>query len=301
MSKGEEKTGDSTGIGTPGGGPDEILTKSVEYHGVLRSMRSGSVTRSEVEEIADVSSSTAHRILSSLIDNGLVEKRKNREYVPTPLGEEIIQEVRGFRENTETATRLNQILESAESEGVDFDPRYFSEGEVVVSSPEEPYGPARRFMEVFRETDSLRLLVVSTSSPMFSEEKQKLIAEGRETEVVCPRSIVEATMETIPKEIIEDMMRNLTVHVHDEPPFSVALFDDRVGVGGHDREKGTLEVFADTENEEAYEWGEEIYERYLEESDRMFERFDIEEVIEHLNFDAEEYLDLEQGDVQTEL
>jgi predicted transcriptional regulator len=122
---------------------------------------------------------------------------------------------------------------------------------------------------------------------MFWEEKQRLVAEGRETEIVCPEEIVETSLDTVSRDTVAGLVRNMDIRVHDSPPFSVALFDDRVGVGGH-ADDGKLEVFADTDDDDAYEWGERVYERYREGSVPMFDRFDADEVFDRLGFEAEE-------------
>jgi predicted transcriptional regulator len=265
-------------------GTDRCLRNCIEYEGVLRSMLGGDVRRQEVEEAAGVSSSTVNRILNRFIRDGLAKRTKPGEYELTPTGEAVAKETSSFRDTVECMRELKPVTESARDEG--FDPGLFADGVVVTPTEEKPYEPARRFVEVFRETDSLRLLVVSTATPMFSEEKQRLIARGKETEVVCPEEIVETSMRTVPRDIVGGLVENLTLRVHDDPPFSVALFDDRVGVAGHD-DDGRIEVFADTDDDEAYGWGEDVYERYLRESDGLFERFDPREVSERLDFDLD--------------
>lgn len=263
------------------------LKKCFEYEEALVSMSDGGARKEEVEGLAEVSSSTAHRILDGFMQEGLVERLDTGVYGLTPTGEAVTEEVTGLRERVESLRELEPVTESADDEGIEFDPRLFADGVVVTPTPEKPYEPARRFMEVFREAESLRLLVVSTATPVFSEEKQRLIAEGKETEVLCPESIVEASMRTVPQEIVGGLIENLTLRVYDDPPFSVALFDDRVGVAGHD-DDGRLEVFADTDSREAYEWGERVYEKYLNESEAMFDRFDADGVFSRLGFEKEE-------------
>jgi predicted transcriptional regulator len=272
------------GMGTDN---DGCLTEYVRRERVLASMREGAVERSRVEEIAGVSSSTAHRILSSLIDDGIVERADPGEYRLTPTGEVVAREVESFRDGVSKVRSLGTVIESADRRGVGFDTEPFKRGTVAASTPKNPYRPGERCLELLRETDQLRLLVVSTATPMFWEEKQRLVAEGRKTEIVCPEAVVETSLDTVSEETVEGLVRNMDIRVHDNPPFSVALFDDRVAVGGH-ADDGRLEVFADTEDDEAYAWGERVYERYRDESDGMFERFDTEEVFERIGFRVQE-------------
>jgi len=263
------------------------LTEYVERWEVLASMTEGRTKKEEIESVAGVSASTAYRILDRFVEEGIVERTNPGKYRLTPTGEAVTGEVGRFRERVSAVKDLAPVTESADDEGIEFDPSLFEDAVVATPTTEKPYEPARRFVEVFRETDELRLLVVSTATPMFSEEKQRLIAGGKETEVICPESIVETSIETVPRDTVEGLVENLTLRVHDDPPFSVALFDDRVGVGGHG-DGGRLKIFADTDSDEAYDWGERVYERYRDESDDMFERFDIDEVFERLGFEQEQ-------------
>jgi len=269
-----------------GGEPTERAVKYVERAEVLGSMKEGEMRKEDVEEVAGVSSSTAHRILNGYMEDGVVERRGAGVYALTATGEEVAREVERFRDGVSNIKELSTVIESADEDGIGFDPEPFKRGVVKSSTPERPYEAGRRCLEVFRETDELRLLVVSTATPMFWEEKQRLVAEGRETEIVCPEEIVETSLDTVSRDIVDGLVRNMDVRVHDDVPFSIALFDERIGVGGH-ADDGKLEVFADTDDADAYEWGERVYESYREESDRMFDRFDADEVFGRLDFEAE--------------
>jgi len=269
---------------------EEILSDCVERCYLVRVLLDGPMETAEIGEVAGVSSSTAHRIKNSFAGKDLIEERDDGLYGLTPTGEAVARKVEETHEAVGRVERLKPVLESTRGRDVEFQPSMFEDAVVETPNPERPYAPAQRFMEAFRETEELRLVVVSTATPMFSEKKQRMIADGKTTHAVCPESIVETTIETLPPEIVDGLIRNLTVHVHDDPPFSVALFDERVGVAGH-ADDGKIEVFADTDDEEAYEWGEKFYERHLEDAEGMFERFDVGELAERLDFDPEEAIE----------
>lgn len=269
---------------------EDVLSNCVERCNVVRSLLNGPMETGEMREVAGVSSSTAHRMKNEFVRKGLVKEHDDGLYGLTPTGEVVARKVDEAHETVDRVGKLRPVLESTRGRDVEFHPSMFEDAVVETPSPESPYAPARRFMEVFRQTEELRLVVVSTATPMFSERKQRMIADGKTTHAVCPESIVETTIETLPSGIVDGLIRNLTVHVHDDPPFSVALFDDRVGVAGH-AEDGKIEVFADTDDVEAYEWGERYYERHLEEAEGMFERFDIGELAERLEFDPQKVME----------
>ncbi len=247
---------------------DEAVLEAVKRKDVLVRLSEGTAQTHEIEEVAGVSSSTAYRILSSFEKNGFVEKDGSGEYRITPVGEAVMEEVDGFYESFETVVETQGILDVLNETGVDIDPGAFTDGNVVRSEREHPYRPARRFVEMFRESDELRLLAVSSATPMFTDEMHEMIANGRETEIVCPEIIVETNLESMSDEMMKRLPEYLSVHVHDDPPVTVALFDDTVGFGGHDPEKGTLDVFADTDETGTYAEAEDLYESYLREAER---------------------------------
>lgn len=248
--------------------PDEAVPKAVERKEVLLRLREGPVRASEIEGIADVSTSTAYRIMRSLEDVGFVE-RKGSEYSITPTGEAVTERVSELFSDVRAVAETSEILRVLDGTGVKIGPDVFAQGEVVLSERNRPYEPARRFVELLRDSSELRLLAVSSATPMFSDEMHRMIADGRETEIICPESIVKANVEDMSEELIEELPNHLSVFVHGSPPVTVALFDDRVGFGGHDYKKGTLDVFADTEDERAYAEAEKMYDRYREEAERF--------------------------------
>lgn len=59
----------------------------------------------------------------------------------------------------------------------------------------------------------------------------------------------------------------LTLSTHEDLPFGLAIFDDRIGLGGYDPDSGMLRVFVDTDDPDAREWALQRYERYREAAD----------------------------------
>jgi predicted transcriptional regulator len=206
--------------------------------------------------------------MDTLTETGVVE-RDGSGYRITPAGEAVTEEVQDFLDSIDTVAAAEGVLRDLSEVGIEVGPGALTHGEVVRSERQHPYEPARRFVELFRDSDELRLLAVSSATPMFTDEMHRRIAEGRETEVVCPESVVEANVEAMSDEMSGKLPEYLSVFVHEGPPVTVALFDDKVGFGSHDTEKGTLDVFADTSDDETYAEAETVYESYRDEADRL--------------------------------
>jgi len=239
---------------------EERLAGYVRRSDVLRELRTGGTGRNEIEDVADVSESTAHRILNDLIESGIAERRDRGVYELTSVGEAVLNEVERFQEGVGSVVEMSTVVEAADEAGVGFDASLFADADVTVSDSGTPYEPARRFVGVLEDSDELRLLAASSAVPVFSSKARSLL-EGDEVnaEVICPHGVVE------PAEVDD----HLSVRVHSGPPLSVALFDDRIGVAGHG-DDGNLDVFAVSEDDEAYDWGEKVYETYRSESERYF-------------------------------
>lgn len=59
----------------------------------------------------------------------------------------------------------------------------------------------------------------------------------------------------------------LTLSAHDDLPSGLAIFDDRIGLGGYDADSGMLPAFVDTDDPDAREWALKRHERYREAAD----------------------------------
>ncbi|MDY6779162.1 MAG: helix-turn-helix domain-containing protein [Halobacteria archaeon] len=250
---------------------EETLIDSVRYENVLRSLGDGGMNREEIQDAADISSSTAYRLLNSLTEKGIVEKTETGGgvYELTSVGEVVLDEVDEFRSSMESIAVTKDILKSARVNGIEMDHSLFEDATVTVSELKRPYEPVRRVTELVRGSDEMRLLTVSNAVPVFSSRMRRLITDGREVEMVCPMPVVKEGIKVASPEMREELKDRLDIHAGVEPPFILALFESRVAVGGHDDEAGTLEFLVDTDDDGAYGWGDDVYQQYLEESERV--------------------------------
>jgi hypothetical protein len=86
------------------------------------------------------------------------------------------------------------------------------------------------------------------------------VFEEVDTEIVYLPHIVEKLFETYPERAREAVDRgHLTLRTRDDLPYGLAIFDDRVGIGGYDERTGLMEVFVDTDSPIAREWAERVY------------------------------------------
>jgi len=247
---------------------EETLVDCLRREGVLRALADEPVGREEVGEAAGVSESTAYRLLKSLVERGIAEKvgEGSDTYRLTPVGEAVLDETDRFRETIGRLSRMDRIVASVRGTDVEFDPSLFKHGIVTVSEEGQPYAPARRLADLVKGADEMRLLAASAASTVFFGGKRRPELET-DAEVVCPEAVAEACVERVSDDGSGAIDGLLSIPVHEEPPLTVALFEERVAVGAHDTESGTLGVLVDTGSRDAYGWGERVYESYREEAE----------------------------------
>lgn len=100
----------------------------------------------------------------------------------------------------------------------------------------------------------------ATPSPTATETP-----EPTQTDTPGPRSatiepVREVTFEASPERAREAVERgHLRLRTREALPYGLAVFDDRVGIGGYDDRTGAMEVFVDTDSPIDREWAERVY------------------------------------------
>lgn len=243
---------------------DELLDLSVQRADALEALRAEPLRRAEVEAALDVSRTTAHRIVRSLADNRLAE-RTPEGYRLTPFGTFAADEIAEVRSKFEAATHLRPFLCDVRDLPFELDISLFADANVARSEPGNPYGPVSRFMELLQESDTLRGFDTTSVAPVYVDDIRREIMGGMAVSVVYLPPVVEQIADSYPEELADATESgHLELYTHDSLPFGLALFDDRIGLGAYDDETGMLTVFVDTDDPDAIEWGERLYEFYLE-------------------------------------
>ena len=119
----------------------------------------------------------------------------------------------------------------------------------------------------------MRCIDSNSIVPLYISDIQERIVDGLEAEDILAPSVVANVLAEYPGKCIEACRSgHLTVHLHEELPYGLAIFDDRVGIGVRNEETRTLQMFVDTDSPAVREWAETVFESYRSEAIRM-ERF----------------------------
>ena len=232
----------------------------VVRHGpVLEALRRGPLDRREIEDALEVSRATSHRFTQWLDEQGFVEKVDGR-FQLTGRGQTVADEVMRFEANLRTADRLAPLLDAVCDDHQEFVVEPFVDARVTVAEADDPYRPVDRFITLVRESSTFRGFNTTHMAPLVLGEFHEQVFEATETEIVYLPSIVEKLFETYPERATAAVADgHLALRTRDDLPYGLAIFDDRVGIGGYDESTGQMQVFVDTESPIAREWAERVY------------------------------------------
>ncbi|WP_265111206.1 helix-turn-helix transcriptional regulator [Halosolutus halophilus] len=247
---------------TPRGEHLDVLIDLLRRSPLLEELQGDGFDRRELQDRLDVSRATIHRHTRLLEELGVIEK-VNGEFRLTPSGLLLAEAVVSFKREVSSALQLAPVLEAIGDAPIDIDIHAFAGARVTSAVRGDPYSPVVRFVALVRETESLRGFDIDVIAPVYLDEIQREIVEGMETETIALPEVAKDTIDGYPEKCIEACASGyLTVQLHDELPFGLAIFDDRVGIGVSEPDTRQLSVFADTDSPAVREWAETVYEVY---------------------------------------
>ncbi|WP_440989017.1 helix-turn-helix transcriptional regulator [Haloarchaeobius baliensis] len=244
-----------------------FLGDLVRHGPALESLRREPLDRREIEERLDVSRATSHRLTQWLDEQGLVEKAEGR-FRLTGRGEAVADEVLRFEATVATVTRLGPLLDVICEDHQEFVVEPFVDATVTVAEPTDPYQPIERFVALVDDSETFRGFNTSHMAPLVLGRFHERLFDGTDSEVIYLPGLVEKLFETYPDRAMAAIESgHLALRTRDDLPYGLALFDDRVGIGGYDERTGQMQVFVDTDSPIAREWAERVYASVRADSD----------------------------------
>ena len=237
----------------------DLLTDVVRHGPLLEALLDGPMDHREIEAALGVSRATSHRFTRWLGEQGIVEKRDGR-FRLTGRGEVVAEEVLRFEANVATAHRLAPLLEHVCPDHREFVVEQFVDATVTVAEPADPYAPVERFTGLADASETFRGFNTTHMAPLVLGGFHERVFDDAETEIVYLPATVERLVETYPERASEALDRgHLALRTREDLPYGLAIFEDRVGIGGYDESTGQMEVFVDTDDAVAREWAERVY------------------------------------------
>lgn len=240
----------------------EFLARSEHRVEVLDTLAERPQSRADLRTMTGASSSTIRRLLCEFEERCWIE-RNEHEYEATPLGGFVAEGLMALLGRMETERTLRAVWRWFPTEEIGFDVELFADAVVTVPEFGSPDRTAGRFAELVKETETIRTFA-PTSIKSDMEVLVRNVVDGMEWELICPSDLIEATLTVRPEQTSAAIESgNLTLlSIDDDLPCACAIFDDRVALGGFDRETGIIRVIIDTDAPEARRWAEELYNSY---------------------------------------
>lgn len=279
---------------TLGGGSDEqeIFEEVLRHSPGLNALSRHPLDRREVEDRLGVSETTGYRITRFLEDRELIEKTDGR-YEITATGEEVLEAVSAFESNVRTAVKLGPVLPTLREEGPSIDIDAFA-GATVTTRSGYTFSPVNRFLELFQETDTVRCTGVESVFSSFLAGLMEPIYEGVKIEVIKQPETAAEMLTEFPDRAMDICNRtNISVYLHEELWYHLAIFDDRIAIGSLDADTGTCHTLVDTEATAARRWAEAVYEAYKDEAVHLprFDPFNLQQVVEEKQSDTVQHVE----------
>ncbi|MFB6130761.1 MAG: helix-turn-helix transcriptional regulator [Salinigranum sp.] len=244
-----------------------FLARSAHRVGVLAELAEGSCDRETLREATGASDPTVGRILGDFESRGW-SVRVGREYELTRTGAYVAEHFAELLAKMDVERKLRDVWTWLPGELEGFTVGTLADAVVTTVGPGDPYGPATRCGSLFREAKWVRGFDAGLTAPHHFEALYQLIVDGMDAEMILPADVSARIRETYPeKAAAVRESDHFTLWCTDALPlYRLTIFDHRVGVGGYDPDSGVLQVYADTDSEEARTWAEATFESFRRES-----------------------------------
>lgn len=244
----------------------DLLIDLIRRSPLLEELQQDTLDRDELQGRLDVSRATCHRHTRTLDELGVIERVDGR-FQLTEAGRLLTDALTTFKRDARSALQLAPTLDAVGGAPIEIDAEAFAGATVTSAERGDPYSPVARFVALVQETETLRGLDVDAIAPLYMDEIQRRIVDGMNTEDITHPGAVKDSLDGYPDKCMEACASGyLTVRLHDDLPFGLAIFDDRVGIGVCERDTRNLRVFVDTDSSAVREWAEAVYEVYESEA-----------------------------------
>ncbi|WP_254538016.1 helix-turn-helix transcriptional regulator [Halomarina litorea] len=227
---------------------------------LLSHLREGPADTEALERNSSASRSTVHRAMRSLTEKGLVED-VDGTFGLTGVGEVVAARTDTYLSELESIARLEPLLNVVDADSVDLPLEHLTDATVVRPRAGHPHLAVKRLRDMLADADSMRMFS-RVVSPIYVDIANRSVRNGAEIQAVFNREVVDVLFSEYGAESRESARTGrFEVKIHDECPFELFLFDERVGLTAHDSE-GLPTAFVETSNPAVAEWAESLFGRY---------------------------------------
>lgn len=248
--------------------PTDLTRVLVARSAVLAELEDAeSITAGDLGRSLDIARSTAHRVLSELLDHGIIE-RTDGCYRLTPFGRYLHDRVESTMDEIGLAAELRPFLTAGTSLPVPFDPTDFADATITWATTRDPYAPTSRFLDLFDETTSVLVLHVDSATPPEVWDRYlERLDDGLSSTSIWSEAAIEGLIEHHgPLDAQPETFHRQTIYVTEDIPMKIDIHDSRVVLVHFDDRTGVPAVLVDTSAAEARTWAETVFDAYLDRS-----------------------------------
>lgn len=238
---------------------DDDITAIVKRAPILDALRDEPMDGSRLEERLSSSRSTVHRATNRLADLGLIERRDG-EFELTSFGRVVGERVADCRRDLDAAERLAPFLEAADGDAeIPLD--LLANAEITRPEAGRAHFAVKRLSDLMAESASLRMFS-AVVSPIYVDICCREARRGADVRAIFDRRVVDTLFDEYAPESREAArVGELELLIHDDCPFELFVFDDRVGMTAHGT-AGDPTLFVESDDPAVYEWATALFDRY---------------------------------------
>ena len=237
-----------------------LLTKRISF---LRAVDDGASDTQSLIEALELSESAVYKGVSELKEKGFLRETENG-YRLTKFGELTRQSFDQLVAICETQPLL--AFHWAES---DLPPAVIYDGDLILSSEQEPYRPTEAFESLPENADSIRCLM-DVAIRRQLERFRQFADEGVSVKLIVTEDVLDADTTDILNALVD---AGVELYTTDRYPWSKLLIADTdersvVGVGLGD-ERRIIKGYIEADTERVVSWANDRFERYRQDARRI--------------------------------
>lgn len=254
------------------------LSRSQNRIEVLDALSSQELTRRELGELTGASRTTLGRILAELEDREWIRRTSDGNYVATPRGKLIVDEVKPLFEAIAAIRNLGSTVAMLPTEELSISLRHFTDATVKRPDPRAPDVGGTVVAEAIREASTLSVLT-SIAPPRNVGTVLQDVAHADELnpEFVWTGELIEylRAHPEEPPDWADIMQEGAQVYRYEgRLPCNLVLTDELVLISGAIPDTEEVGTMIESRNETVRRWARDVFEEYREMSEEVtFETF----------------------------
>ena len=172
------------------------LSRSQNRIGILEALASGPYTRRELEAFTEASRTTLDRIVNELEERGWAERTVDGEYVTTPTGQQLLEQLLPFIDAVVAIRQLGDAIAWLPAAELSIGLHHFRDATVRRPEQDDPMVTIDYFTELIQDTTQFRVLTdLAAPVPLARAMRDRIVAGEMTAEYVVADGIIEYTKE----------------------------------------------------------------------------------------------------------